>query len=108
VPPSVASYLATAASQELTFDKVVAQDTQLAAVLKTWESQLAAYGFDRSHIHLRRGLIAESILEMGRKEHYDLIMVGSRSRPGHFPDTIAHHVMSFAEQSVLIARTRPR
>jgi nucleotide-binding universal stress UspA family protein len=104
VPSAVASYLAPATQRELTVTEVMAQGTRLAGALQNWSAQMEAAGYHREQIHMRQGNITESILEMARTDGHDLIIVGNRSGPGHFLNTHANQVVSFADQSVLVVR----
>jgi nucleotide-binding universal stress UspA family protein len=105
VPPAVAPYLASSDTGVITVEEIELQGTQLAAILEQWQTQLEEQRFSRQNIHFRRGHVTESILAMAREGKYDLIIVGSRSGPGHFLNTTANSVVSFAEQAVLVVRT---
>ncbi|MEZ4611816.1 MAG: universal stress protein [Caldilineaceae bacterium] len=84
----------------------MSQETRLSDVVKQWIVRLENEGFDRSNILIRRGNVPEAILEMAHERHHDLIVVGSQSGPGHFLGSVSNAVVRFAEQSVLIVRTR--
>lgn len=107
VPPAVAPYLSASPKQEMQLTEVMAMDTHLAAVMKTWVEQLQRIQGGQEHLHLRRGPVVESILEMAHEGNYDMTIVGSQSTPGHFLHTVANRVLSFAEQPVLIVRANP-
>ena len=106
VPLSAASYLANADQVDIPLDDVLSQETRLSDVVKQWIVRLENEGFDRSNILIRRGNVPEAILEMAHERHHDLIVVGSQSGPGHFLGSVSNAVVRFAEQSVLIVRTR--
>lgn len=106
VPPSAASYLASADDAEIPLDEVLAQDTRLSDVLKTWLVKLENQGFGRENVLIRRGNVPEAILTLTHGQGHDLIVVGSQSGPGHFLGSVSNAVVRFAEQSVLIVRTR--
>ena len=106
VPLSAASYLANADQVDIPLDDVLGQETRLSDVVKQWIVRLENEGFGRSNILIRRGNVPEAILEMAHERHHDLIVVGSQSGPGHFLGSVSNAVVRFAEQSVLIVRTR--
>ena len=105
VPPSAATYLSSGDGQEIDLDDVMAQGTRLSEVLKTWISKAEKQGFDRDAIVVRKGNVPEGILEVIHDQHYDLMVVGSQSGPGHFLGSVSNAVVRFADQSVLIVRT---
>ena len=106
VPPSAASYLASTAGNALDLKSVLSQGTHLSAVLRDWEVQLQAHGYDQSVISVQKGTVPETLLQVAREGDYDLVVVGSESTPAHFRTSIASSVARFAEQSVLIVRGR--
>jgi nucleotide-binding universal stress UspA family protein len=55
---------------------------------------------------LERGSAAEAILKTAHDGSYDVIVVGSQSGPGQFLGSVANSVVRYAEQSVLVVRTR--
>ncbi len=57
-------------------------------------------------VFLRSGSVPETILRVAHDGGFDLIVVGSQSGPGHFLGSVANGVVRYAEQSVLIVRTR--
>jgi nucleotide-binding universal stress UspA family protein len=111
VPPTAASYLSAlpgegAMSTPLALDEVMAQGTHLSALLQGWSSQLEKQGVNQDALVLERGTVPESILRAARDGNFDLIVVGSQSGPGHFLGSVANGVVRYAEQSVLVVRTR--
>jgi nucleotide-binding universal stress UspA family protein len=106
VPPSAATYLSSGDSQDIDLDDVMAQGTRLSEVLKTWIGKVEKQGYDRDAIIVRKGNVPEGILEVIHDHHYDLMVVGSQSGPGHFLGSVSNAVVRFADQSVLIVRTR--
>ena len=42
-----------------------------------------------------------------RMAYYDLICVGSRSSPGHFPGSAANSLVRYAESTVLVVKSKP-
>ncbi len=106
VPPSAATYLASSDGSELDLDDVLAQGTRLSEVLKTWISKVEKQGFDQDAVIVRKGNVPEAILEVIHDQHHDLLVVGSQSGPGHFLGSVSNAVVRFADQSVLIVRTR--
>lgn len=89
-------------------DEAMTQGSQLAGALKTWQAELARHNLEPTQIRVRRGAVTETILELVQTEQPDLIMVGSRSGPGHFHNTNASRIVSFAEQPVWVMRGQPR
>jgi nucleotide-binding universal stress UspA family protein len=109
VAPSAApSPLAQPTSTISTVETALQQEPTLAMALPTWVAHLTSQGYGREQIHLRQGGVAESILAEARQGDYDLVIVGSQANAGHFAHTVAHSVVSFAEQPVLVLRARPR
>lgn len=106
IAPSAAGYLSAGRGSDITLDEALAQGTRLSSVLQGWIERLAAEGFDRSTLHLRRGSMPEAALELNHKGAYDLIVVGSRSSPGHFAGSTANSMVRYASASVLIVRSR--
>lgn len=106
ISPSAASYLTPGYAGEISLDEVQAQGTRLSSVLQSWSDKLAAEGFDRSVLSLRRGNMPETALELAHSGHYDLIVVGSRSSAGHFPSSAANNLVRYAEASVLVVRSK--
>ena len=106
VPPSAATYLASSDGPDLDLDDVLAQGTRLGEVLKTWIGKIEKQGFDQDAVIVRKGNVPEAILEVIHDQHHDLLVVGSQSGPGHFLGSVSNAVVRFADQSVLIVRTR--
>ncbi len=112
VPPSAAPYLSSSAHDNgdapaaLALDEVLAQGTHLSEVVKSWIAQLEEYDIGQDVVLLQRGSVPEAILKMAHDEPYDLLVVGSRSAPGHFPSSVANGVARYAEQSVLLLRAQ--
>jgi nucleotide-binding universal stress UspA family protein len=106
IAPSAAGYLSAGRGQDLSLDQALAQGTRLSTVLGEWLQRLAAEGFDRSVLHLHRGTMPEGALELSHSGHHDLIVVGSRSTPGHFVGSAANSLVRYAESSVLLVRSR--
>ncbi len=89
-----------------TFDEVMAQGTHLSTLLHGWSAQLEKQGVSQDALMLERGTVPESILRTAHEGNFDLIIVGSQSGPGHFLGSVANGVVRYAEQSVLVVRTR--
>lgn len=111
VPPSAASYLSSLPGDEplptpLALDEVMAQGTHLSTLLHGWSAQLEKQGVSQDALMLERGTVPESILRTAHEGNFDLIIVGSQSGPGHFLGSVANGVVRYAEQSVLVVRTR--
>ena len=84
----------------------MAQGTHLSTLLHGWSAQLERQGMSQDVLMLERGTVPESILRTAHDGHYDLVIVGSQSGPGHFLGSVANGVVRFAEASVLVVRTR--
>lgn len=95
-----------APANNVPLEEAMTQGSQLAGALKTWQAEFARHNLDPTQIYVRRGSVTETILEMAQAEQPDLIMVGSRSGHGHFHNTNASRIVSFAEQSVMVVRRR--
>lgn len=106
VPASAASYLAPADVESISLEEVMSQGSRLSSAARGWITSLAAQGYDRDAIIVRRGNVPETILDHVHHNDYDLIITGSQSGAGHFLGSVANAVVRFAEQSVLIVRTR--
>jgi nucleotide-binding universal stress UspA family protein len=112
VPPSAASYLATLAANDehadssLAVTHALSQGTHLSTVLQGWIGQLEREGMGQDALLLERGTPAETILKVAHDGGYDLIVVGSQSGPGKFLGSVANSVVRFAQQSVMVVRTR--
>lgn len=110
VPPAAASYLATLADDggaaQISVADALAQGTHLSSILQGWTEQLERQGVEQDCLMLERGSAAETILRVAHNGNYDLIVVGSQSGPGQFLGSVANSVVRFAEQSVLVVRTR--
>ena len=106
VPPSAASYLAAPDSVDISLQDVLTQGTHLSSLLRDWIAQLESQGLGQEEVFLRSGSVPEAILRVAHDGGFDLIVVGSQSGPGHFLGSVANGVVRYAEQSVLIVRTR--
>lgn len=112
VPPSAASYLAALAADDersdssLAVTQALGQGTHLSTVLQGWIGQLEREGIGQDALMLERGTPAETILKVAHDGGYDLIVVGSQSGPGKFLGSVANSVVRFAQQSVMVVRTR--
>ncbi len=109
ISPTAANYLATndnSDNSDMALDQILSQGTHLSNVLQGWITGLAEQGFERSAVHVQRGNMPETALEMAHKGDYDLICVGSRSSAGHFPGSVANSIVRYADGSVLVVRTR--
>lgn len=110
VPPTAASYLASQADDGYTapisVTDALAQGTHLSTLLQGWIGQLERQGIEQEALMLERGTAAETILKTAHDGNFDLIVVGSQSGPGQFLGSVANSVVRFAEQSVLVVRTR--
>lgn len=106
IAPSAAGYLSAGHGQDLSLTQALAQGTRLSTVLEDWLARLSAEGFDRSVLHLHRGTMPESALDLAHNDNHDLIVVGSRSNPGHFAGSAANSLVRYAESSVLVVRNR--
>ena len=112
VPPTAASYLASTTATEETINapisvaKALGQGTHLSTLMQNWITQLEREGIGEDALLLERGSAAEAILKTAHDGGYDVIVVGSQSGPGQFLGSVANSVVRYAEQSVLIVRTR--
>jgi nucleotide-binding universal stress UspA family protein len=112
IPPAAATYLSSLAFSEveaaspLELQDVLAQNTHLSSILQGWIEQLEAQEIMQDVIRLTRGTVPEAILKTAHDGMYDLIIVGSQSGYGHFLGSVANSVVRYAEQSVLVVRTR--
>lgn len=112
IPPAVATYLSPMAFSEvepatpIAVEDVLAQNTHLSSLLQGWIQQLEAQDIMQDVILLRRGTVPEAILKTAQEGKYDLIVTGSQSGYGHFLGSVANSVVRYAEQSVLVVRTR--
>lgn len=112
IPPAVATYLSPLAFSEvepaspIELEEVLMQNTHLSALIQGWIHQLEAQNILQDVIMLRRGTVPEAILKTAAEGAYDLIVVGSQSGYGHFLGSVANSVVRYAEQSVLVVRTR--
>lgn len=112
IPPTAASYLASLATDEepagnsLVVARALEQGTHLSTVLQGWITQLECEGMNQDALMLERGTPPETILKAAHDGGYDLIVVGSQSGPGKFLGSVANSVVRFAQQSVLVVRTR--
>lgn len=110
IPPSAASYLSPANSEEtgasgtISLSAVLSQGTRLSSILSSWISQLEEYGIGQDAMLVQQGSVPEAILKTAHEGAYDLIIVGSHSSPGHFLGSVANGVVRYAEQSVLLLR----
>jgi nucleotide-binding universal stress UspA family protein len=106
VPPSAASYLTSEETQAIALEDAVNQGTRLSTAAKEWIDRLQEQQYGRDAIIIRPGNVPEAILDAAQRGDYDLVVVGSQSGPGHFLGSVANAVARFAEQSVLVVRTR--
>lgn len=111
VPQSAASYLSPAQGDDqlptlLALQEVMEQGTHLSTLLHGWISQLETQGVSQDALMLARGAAPEAILRVAHEGNFDLIVVGSQSGPSHFLGSVANSVVRYAEQSVLVVRTR--
>jgi len=111
VPPTAASYLSTLTTEEtvnapIPVVQALAQGTHLSTLLQSWIGQLEREGLGQEVLLLERGSAPEVILKTAHDGGYDLIVVGSQSGPGQFLGSVANGVVRYAEQSVLVVRTR--
>lgn len=104
ISPKAATYLAPGQSSDLPLDEALAQGTRLSTVLQGWIDRFTGEGFDRTALHLRRGNMPETALELTHGGNYDLVVVGSRSSPGHFAGSTANSLVRYATCSVLLVR----
>jgi nucleotide-binding universal stress UspA family protein len=107
ISPAAANYLAAGQGADLGLDEILTQGTHLSTVAQGWIERVAQQGFDRNAIHIRKGTMPEAALELAHSGDYDLICVGSRSSPGHFPGSAANSLVRYAESTVLVVKTRP-
>ncbi len=105
ISPSAANYLSTSPSGDLALDAILSQGTHLSAVLQGWMMRLGEQGISHTSVHVQRGNMPETALELATKGDYDLVCVGSRSSAGHFPGSAANSVVRYAECSVLVVRS---
>jgi nucleotide-binding universal stress UspA family protein len=113
MPPAVASYLAPSPLHDAGLDDdipvtgMLEQGTHLAEKLHQWMEQLENRGLQPAEaMILKRGSVPETVLKAAHEGRYDLIVVGSQSGPGHFLGSVANSIVRYAEQSVLVVRTR--
>ncbi len=106
ISPTTATYLGMGQRSDITVEEALAQGTHLSTVVQGWLDGITAEGFDPSALHLKRGTMPETALEMAHSGDYDLVVVGSRSSAGHFPTSAANNLVRYAEPSVLLVRTR--
>ncbi|NJN84349.1 MAG: universal stress protein [Caldilineaceae bacterium] len=106
IPQSAATYLASPDTDEIPLQEALAQGTHLSSLLRDWITQLENQGLNQEQISIRRGSAAESILMSAHDDDIDLIVVGSQSGAGHFLGSVANSVVRYAEQSVMVVRTR--
>jgi nucleotide-binding universal stress UspA family protein len=104
ISPKAANYLAGDQGTDLPLEEALAQGTRLSTVLQGWIDRFGGEGFDRTALHLRRGNMPETALDLVHSGNYDLVVVGSRSSPGHFPGSTANSLVRYAECSVLLVR----
>lgn len=79
-------------------------DSKAGAYLQRSLSILQPLGFEKESIVIRHGSAPNNILQEAQTGHFDMIVVGSQSGPGHFLGSIANHVVRHAEQSVFVVR----
>ncbi len=106
ISPSAANYLSTSPGGDLALDAILNQGTHLSTVLQGWMMRLGQQGAGHTGVHVQRGNMPETALELVNKGDYDLVCVGSRSTPGHFPGSTANSIVRYAECSVLVVRSR--
>ncbi|MEX1020957.1 MAG: universal stress protein [Litorilinea sp.] len=112
IPPAVATYLSPMAFSEIEpaspieLQAILAQNTHLSTLLQGWIEQLEGQGITQDVLLLCRGTVPEAILKTAHDGMYDQIIVGSQSGYGHFLGSVANSVVRYAEQSVLVIRTR--
>lgn len=106
VPFSSTARTGSPGAGTIPLDDALAQGSRLSAVIQDWTDRLVRQGFPRDTIIIRRGGAPEAILETLHQGAYDLVVVGSQSGPGHFLGSVANAIVRFAEQSVLVVRTR--
>lgn len=104
ISPKAATYLAPGQSSDLPIEEALGQGTRLSTVLQGWIDRFAGEGFDASALHLRRGNMPETALELTHGGNYDLVVVGSRSSAGHFAGSTANSLLRYAACSVLLVR----
>lgn len=105
---AVASRFARALNTQLRVLHVKADETTApsAPIVQGWVRQLESQGFNQNHLQIKRGNVLETILETAHTSASDLVVVGSQSGAGDFLGSVANGVVRFAEQSVLVVRTR--
>ncbi|MGL4649372.1 MAG: universal stress protein, partial [Caldilineaceae bacterium] len=104
ISPKAATYLAPGQGSDLALEEALAQGTRLSTVLQGWIDRFTGEGFERTALHLRRGNMPETALELSHGGNYDLVVVGSRSSPGHFAGSTANSLVRYAPCSVLLVR----
>ncbi|MFN8488736.1 MAG: universal stress protein [Caldilineaceae bacterium] len=104
----VGSRLTKALNMQLKALHVKAGETPAPSVqiVQGWVRQLESQGFDQNQLQIKRGNVLETILDTAHTGAYDLVVVGSQSGAGDFLGSVANGVARFAEQSVLVVRTR--
>lgn len=112
IPPAAATYLSPMAFSEIEpaspmeLEEIMRQNTHLSTLLQGWIQQLESHGINQDVMLLSRGTVPEAILKTAHDGMYDLIIVGSQSGYGHFLGSVANSIVRYAEQSVLVVRTR--
>ncbi|HBY95577.1 MAG TPA: hypothetical protein DEP84_16750 [Chloroflexi bacterium] len=79
--------------------------TTQARYLKACIARLEALGFGHEAVTVRCGALPEAIFEEVREGGFDLIVVGSQTRPEYFLGSLADRVVRYAPRSVLVVRT---
>lgn len=97
--------LAHSEGVDIPLSAVFEQATPEARYLKACVARLDELGFDHEAVTVRCGALPEAIFEEAREGDFDLIVVGSRTRPEYFLGSLADRVVRYAPRSVLIVRT---
>lgn len=98
-------YLADSEGVDIPLSAVLERDTPEARYLKACLARLDELGFDHQALKVRCGALPEAIFEEALAGDFDLIVVGSRTRPEYFLGSLADRVVRYAPRSVLVVRT---
>lgn len=104
VPLASAPYLPDGEEGEIPLDAVLTQQSPLADFLERALMRLDRIGLGADRLILRRGGVGAQVLATARERHADLIVLGSRDDPGHYPRSLAAYVTRNAPASVLLLR----
>jgi nucleotide-binding universal stress UspA family protein len=101
-PPSTIPH--ELAPDDLALDLAMAQEERLAPFLQDALIQLANRGQGRDALHIWQGDPLKTILHLAKTDHYDLLVIGSRTNARSFSGSLAENVVRLAPRSVLLVR----